>query len=127
METALNNNPAHNLDGTEPVPFESDRCTLPLKHSDYDRLDTYVLCGLNSRAVELIHRDTRKGLRFSFDMPVLAIWSMPGKNAPYVCIEPWHGSPAYANETGRFEDKPYHVAIQPGETFTCGYRMEIVD
>ena len=127
VETQLNNNAAHNLDGTEPVPFEADRRTLPLKHSDFDRLDTYILSGLNSRAVELIHKDTRKGIRFSFDMPVLAIWTMPQKNAPYVCIEPWQGSPAYANETGRFEDKPYHASIKPGETFACGYKMEIID
>ena len=127
VETSLCNNAAHNLDGTEPVPFETDRRTLPLKHADYDRLDTYVLCDLNSRSVDLIHRDTRKGLRFSFDMPVLAIWSMPEKNAPYVCIEPWQGSPAFANETGRFEDKPWCVKLQPGKTFACGYRMEILD
>jgi len=127
VQTQLNNNAAHNLDGTEPVPFEADRRTLPMKHSDYDRLDTYILSGLNSRAVDLIHRETRKGIRFSFDMPVLAIWTMPGKNAPYVCIEPWQGSPAYASETGRFEDKPYHVALKPGEMFECGYKMEIVD
>lgn len=127
VETLLNNNPAHNLDGTEPVPFETDRRTLPMKHSDYDRLDTYILGGLNSRWVELIHRDSRKGIKFSFDMPVLAIWTMPGKNAPYVCLEPWHGCPAFSNETGCFEDKPWHVAIGAGETFACGYRMEIVD
>ena len=80
--TSLCNNEAHNLDGTEPIPFEADRRTLALKHADYDRLDTYVLCDLNSRSVDLIHKDTRKGLRVSFDMPVLAIWTMPEKNAP---------------------------------------------
>ena len=98
-----------------------------MKHADYDRLDTYILCGLNSRFVELIHKDTHKGIKFSFDMPVLAIWTMPEKNAPYVCLEPWQGSPAYSSETGRFEDKPYHVALGAGKRFECGYRMEIID
>ena len=127
VETSLCNNAAHNLDGTEPIPFEEDRRTLPLHHADYDRLDTYVLMGLNSRSVDLVHRNTRKGIHFSFDMPVLAIWTMPEKNAPYVCIEPWQGSPALADETGRFEDKPYCVKLGVGEVFNCGYKMEIID
>lgn len=125
--TALCNNEAHNLDGTEPIPFEADQRTLPMNHKDYDRLDTYVLCDLNSRSVDLIHRETCKGIRFSFDMPVLAIWTMPEKNAPYVCIEPWQGSPAFANETGRFEDKPWCVKLAAGESYECGYKMEILD
>ncbi len=121
-----NNNPAHNLDGTEPVDFGVDKRTLKLDYSAFDRLDTYILSGLNSRAVDLIHKATGKGLRFSFDMEVLAIWTCPDKHAPYLCIEPWQGSPAYANETGRFEDKPYHVELAPGQSYTCGYRMEIL-
>ena len=127
VATSLCNNDAHNLDGTEPIPFADDRRTLPLNYADYDRLDTYVLCDLNSRSVDLIHKDTRKGIRFSFDMPVLAIWTMPQKNAPYVCIEPWQGSPAFANETGRFEDKPWCVKLAAGESYSCGYKMEILD
>lgn len=104
-----------------------DGRTLALDHCVFDRIDTYIFASLNSRWVELIHKDTRKGLRLSFDMPVLAVWSMPGANAPYVCLEPWQGLPAQLNETGRFEDKPYQVTIGPGEAYSCGYRMEIVD
>lgn len=125
--TTLCNAPGHTLGGTEPVDFGADGRTLKLDHSDFDRLDTYIFSGLNSRSVELIHKDTRKGLRFSFDMDVLAIWTMPGKNAPYVCIEPWQGGPAYYDETGNFEDKPYHVELKAGESYTCGYKMEIID
>ena len=75
----------------------------------------------------MVHRDTGKGIRVSFDMDVLAVWTSPGKQAPYLCIEPWQGGPAYADETGRFEDKPYHVALGVGEAYSCGYRMEILD
>ena len=34
--------------------------------------------------------------------------------------------PAFADETGRFEDKPYHVSLGVGSAFTCGYRMRIL-
>jgi galactose mutarotase-like enzyme len=53
---------------------------------------------------------------------VLAVWTPPGKNAPYVCLEPWQGCPAYSDESGRFEDKPYHVEVAPGQTYTCAYQ-----
>ena len=76
--------------------------------------------------MELVHKDTGHGLRFGFDMDVLAIWSMPGKNAPYVCIEPWQGAPARVDETGRFEDKPWHVELGVGQAYTCGYKMELM-
>lgn len=107
--------------------INDDGRTLELKYGWFDRYDTYILCGLNSRAVDLIHKDTRKGLRFHFDMDVLAVWSAPNKKAPYVCIEPWQGCPAFEDETGRFEDKPYCVKLGAGESYTCGYRMEILD
>lgn len=124
--TTLCKGPGATLTDVEPVDFGADKRTLKLDHKDFDRLDTYIFSGLNSRKVDLVHKDTGKGIRFSFDMDVLAIWSSPGKNAPYVCIEPWQGSPAYANETGRFEDKPYHVEIGPGQSYTCGYKMEVL-
>ena len=116
----------HLIDRTAPAPLEADMRTLPLRHADYDRIDTFIFDGLSSRAVDLVHRETGRGVRLSFDMPVLAVWTMPGKNAPYVCLEPWQGMPARADETGRFEDKPYHVSLGVGSAFTCGYRMRIL-
>lgn len=125
--STLCNGAGHTLTGIQPIDFGEDRRTLPLRYSWFDAMDTYVLAGLNSRSVDLIHKDTRKGIRFSFEMDVLAVWSMPFKKAPYVCIEPWQGCPAYENETGRFEDRPYCVKLGAGESYTCGYRMEILD
>ena len=116
----------HLVDRGGQAPLEADGRTLPLRHEDYDRIDTFIFDGLSSRAVDLVHRDTGRGIRLSFDMPVLAVWTMPGKKAPYVCLEPWQGMPAHADETGRFEDKPYHISLGVGQAFTCGYRMRIL-
>ena len=125
-ETVLCTTASHLLGGTEKVNLGADQRTLPLNHADFDRLDTFIFAGLNSRSVDLVHKDTGKGLRLSFDMDVLAIWTKPGANAPYVCLEPWQGLPAYENETGRFEDKPYHVALSVGRAYTCGYAMQLL-
>lgn len=119
--------PEHYVGGSAIVELGADQRTLPLCYADYDRLDTYMFAGLHSRSVELVHRQTGKGIRVSFpEMEVLAIWTMPLKQAPYLCIEPWQGMPAYAEETGRFEDKPYHVKLGVGCAYTCGYRMEVI-
>lgn len=112
---------------TMDVDLGEDGRTLPMDYSVFDRIDTYVFSGINSRSVELVHKETHKGLRLRFDMPVLAVWTMPHAKAPYVCLEPWQGMPAHVDETGRFEDKPYAVTLGAGEAYTCGYRMEVVE
>ena len=126
-ETTRCAGPGHTLTDTEPVDLGPDGRTFRLEKAEFERLDTYIFPGLNSRSVDLVHKDTGKGIRFSFDMEVLAIWTMPKKHGVYLCLEPWQGCPAYANETGRFEDKPYHVDLGVGRAYTCGYKMQTLD
>lgn len=102
-----------------------DGQTLALRYGDFDARDTFIFLGLESRKVELVHKDTGKGMRFSFPSSnTLAVWTRPEAHAPYVCLEPWNGVPAFADETGHFEDKPYHVALGPGESFQMQYEAE---
>lgn len=123
----LLNTPEHYMGAQAIVDLGEDHRTLTLRYEDFDRLDTYVFAGLNSRSVDLVHREHGHGIRVSFpEMEVLAVWTMPGKQAPYLCIEPWQGLPPMADETGRFEDKPYHIDLGVGMTYTCGYRMEVI-
>lgn len=116
------------ITGEEILPLGPDNRTLALRYEDYDRKDTLIFAGLRSRSVELVHRETGKGLRFSFpNSPVLALWTMPHQHVPYLCLEPWNGLPAFADETGDFEDKPYHVTLGAGERFSLAYGMEALD
>ncbi len=99
---------------------------IPLRYSDFDR-DAFILDGLNSRAVILSHKAAGKGLRFSFDgFSALGVWTPPGKSAPFLCLEPWAGLPASAEETGAFLDKPYAMALKPGGSKQFHYAMEIL-
>ena len=114
------------VDGEEIIPFENGT-TLPLSHDLFDERDALVFPDMNSRSVDLVHKDSGKGLRFSYPkMEVLAIWSMPKKNGDYVCLEPWHGMPGTVNESGRFEDKAYATLLQPGMSHQCGYDVELI-
>ncbi|MGI6665350.1 MAG: aldose 1-epimerase family protein [Christensenellaceae bacterium] len=101
--------------------------TLALKHSYFDKKDALMLMDLKSREVSLIHKDTKKGLRFYFPgFDVLGVWTKPGANADYICLEPWCGLPAYETETGNFEDKPFVKMVAPKEVFAVSYKMEVV-
>ncbi len=105
----------------------ADHRTLALRYEDFDRLDTYVFIDVNSRSVELRHKEHGHGIRVDFpEMENLAVWTMPHKCAPYLCIEPWQGLPPLENDTGRFEDKPYHITLGAGEVYSCGYRMTVI-
>lgn len=111
------------MDGSERVALSDNGHTLALRYELFDEKDTLIFAGLRSRSVELRHRKTGKGMRLSFPQSdTLAVWTMPGKHAPYVCLEPWNGVPAFEEETGDFEDKPYHVELCAGES----WRMEFV-
>jgi len=63
-------------------------------------------------------------LKFSFDnLPNLALWTKPG--APFICIEPWHGT---ASELGGSDDlakRPYGVTLQPGEKARFAFTVEL--
>lgn len=114
------------VDGEEIIPFENGT-TLALDHALFDDRDALVFPTLHSRSVDLVHKDTGKGLRFRYPkMEVLAVWSMPRKNADYVCLEPWHGMPGQVTESGRFEDKPFVTLLQPGMSHQCGYDVELI-
>ena len=53
----------------------------------------------------------------------LGIWTPAHKNAPFICLEPWHGCAAVDNETGEFVDKPYCITLRPGEKKTLEYKV----
>jgi galactose mutarotase-like enzyme len=52
----------------------------------------------------------------------LGVWSKPG-GAPFVCIEPWHGTASPADFDGEFADKPGLMHIAPGEKRIVKYRI----
>ena len=101
--------------------------TIPLDHAVFDRVDTLIYQGLRSRTVSLCHRDTGRGVRVDFsEFPMVAFWTMPGKTAPYICIEPWQGCAAFDDESGNFEDKPHCVILAPGEEKALAYTVTLL-
>ncbi len=108
--------PACFLSG-ENVPFPlEDGCILPLRHEMFDR-DAVVLAG-TCRQVSLESPASRLRVTVSFpEMPFLGIWHVPGREAPYVCIEPWLSLPAEEGKLTVFEERQDLAQAAPGETY----------
>lgn len=100
--------------------------TIALDHAVFDQVDTLIFEGLKSNGVTLRHKDGGMGVHMDFEaFSMVAFWTMPNANAPYICLEPWHGCAAYEDESGDFADKPYVIRLAPGEEKTLRYTVEL--
>lgn len=73
----------------------------------------------------LLDAEANPVIGLSFDAPCVGIWSPYGKNAPFVCIEPWYGVHDWAEYTGEFKDKYLMNHLLPGATFVSNYEIKI--
>lgn len=101
----------------------SDR--IALAYSLFDK-DALILDGLKSRKVKLCDPHG-KGVEMDFSgFDLLGIWTPPGKNAPFICIEPWNGVNAYVNEAPEFSAKPHIRKVAPNEHYSVSYSVKIL-
>lgn len=113
------------ITGSETLKFQGG--VLPLSHAIFDEKDTLLLPELESTSVDLVHKASGHGLRFSWEgMEALAIWSRPVNYGNYLCLEPWHGLPGFANESGVFAEKRYATELPSGQTYACHYEAELI-
>ena len=73
----------------------------------------------------LLDADGRPQIGLSFDAPCVGIWSPYGKNAPFVCIEPWFGVHDWAEYSGEFKDKYLMNHLLPGALFMSNYEIKV--
>ncbi|WP_228852998.1 aldose 1-epimerase family protein [Aegicerativicinus sediminis] len=76
--------------------------------------------------VKFVHKPTNKDyLSVTFkNFPYLGIWS--AKDAPFICIEPWHGIADNTDHTKEFTQKEGIVALEPKENFKFSFSIEIL-
>jgi galactose mutarotase-like enzyme len=83
-----------------------------------------VFRNINSEKVSLKSRTTsKKVVLYIENMPNLGIWQ--AKDAPFVCIEPWHGIADTEDFEGEFKEKEMITSLEPGKTFECSLTIEI--
>lgn len=107
-------------------PLELTDGLLPLDTHTFD-IDTFILEDGQVHEVTLCATDKHTVLAVRFDAPVLGLWSPPGKDAPFVCIEPWYGRCDRARYSGEYKDRDHVQHLAPGETFESCYTIEIME
>lgn len=107
-------------------PALEDTDTMPLDHAVFDKVDTLMFEGLRSKGVALRHKSGGQEIHMDFgEFPMVAFWTMPNANAPYICLEPWHGCAAREDESGDFADKPHVIQLAPGGEKKLKYTVEL--
>ncbi|MEN3146834.1 aldose 1-epimerase family protein [Neorhizobium sp. IRAMC:178] len=68
--------------------------------------------------------DGGPALKFSFEnLPNLALWQKSG--APFICIEPWHGTAVELGGSDDIARRPYGVVLAPGEKARFAFTVEL--
>lgn len=94
---------------------------LKLKYSLFEN-DAIVLKNQNIQSVELAEYK-KSFAKISFNnFPTLGIWTV--KQAPFICIEPWHGHADTPSASGNILEKTDNMNLNPGAVFNCGYSIE---
>ncbi|MBS1782038.1 MAG: aldose 1-epimerase family protein [Bacteroidetes bacterium] len=100
-----------NLISIKPTPFLVNQRTIPLSHTLFTK-DAIVLKNLKSSSVSLKSTASIHGLKMQIDQfPFLGIWA--ANNAPFLCIEPWHGIADSVNHNQKLIDKEGIVPLKP--------------
>lgn len=82
-----------------------------------------ALANLRSRKISLVSRVSHHGVALDFgEFPYFGIWS-PSAEAPFVCLEPWHGIMPRVDASPDITVKEGIRMLEPGRTFATSYRI----
>lgn len=103
------------------LPLENHRAVIT--KGFFDRC-TYMAEGRQTNEVGLEDPDGRRIVTMHFDAPLFALWSPEGKNAPFICIEPWYGRCDGTDFEGELNERDYTNTLNGKETFRAQYSMK---
>lgn len=84
---------------------------------------TYMVEGKQTDEVALLDAAGKPYVTVRFDAPLFGIWSPEGKDAPFVCIEPWYGRCDAEDFEGTLAERAYENALAAGGKFQASYEM----
>lgn len=105
------------LTGETPEFKLKDGKIIPLKHNLFDN-DAIFLCDMCERVTLKSLKNSRSVTVKFEDMTHLGFWHTPHTQAPFICIEPWHGAPSVSGQTDDFASKPEMIHLQKGRSYT---------
>jgi galactose mutarotase-like enzyme len=105
--------------------FLNDEREKALYHSMFPNGEPKILKNTASKWVELRSRVNERAIRIGFEkFPNLVIWSAKN-DAPFVCLEPWHGIPQTKGDPIDLETKKGMQMLAPGGSYECGFTITV--
>ena len=107
------------------VPFiEAENGIMEFSNNTW-RNDSIKIHKSQLHRAELLNKAGEAEVTVEFRTPVIAFWSPYGKEAPFVCIEPWYGIGDPRSFKGEFKDKPMMNHLLSGASFMSKYDIII--
>ena len=106
------------LDDDNILPLENHRATITPDFFDHY---TYIVENRQTGEVGIEDPDGNRFITLLFNTPLFGIWSPEGKNAPFLCIEPWHGRADSLNFEGTLKHRAYDNVLEAGNKFNTSY------
>ena len=106
------------------IPLEADMGILELS-DNFFRNDSVKIHKCQTHRAMLMDTNGEPAVTVDYKTPVIAFWSPYGKQAPFVCIEPWYGLGDPRGFKGEFKDKPLMNHLLPGASFMSRYTITI--
>lgn len=116
--------PSCNLIDPKEYPLELEDGMHRIEKNRFD-LDALVIEHHQTGKMWLAGPDRVPYVSVEFDAPLFGVWSPAGKNAPFVCIEPWYGRSDSTEFYGTLEEREYGNTAKPGEAFERSYTITI--
>lgn len=98
--------------------------SLPVTEHLFDG-DALVIENHQAHSVALAGMGEEPYLTVEFDAPLFGVWSPPGKNAPFICIEPWYGRCDRADFAGELKEREWEQELAAGAEFVTEYKITI--
>lgn len=73
----------------------------------------------------LCKKDGTPYLKIIMEAPLFGVWSPPGRQAPFVCIEPWYGRCDSEYFDGELSEREWINLLEAGGVWKASYLIEI--
>ncbi len=104
-------------------PLENDKI-IRLDHSLF-KTDAIFLSDDNG-AVSIKSEKSDKFVKLTFnDVTHVGLWQTYGDDTKFICIEPWHGIPAYEGKMDDFATKNEFIHLNDGEKYSYHYEITV--
>ncbi|MDF2541625.1 MAG: Aldose 1-epimerase [Herbinix sp.] len=104
--------------------LDTDQGVCPIDPHMFDH-DALIIEHHQCHEVSLLDPSKKPYVTVTFDAPLFGLWSPTGKNAPFICIEPWYGRCDNSDFFGSLEEKAWINSLAAGDIFSTFYTITI--